>query len=115
MTITTADATQAIPQLHAHLLDGTLAAWIGRHYDLADDETATAAAIAESAVRDTWSQIAHAQSFTEWLSDVSPALLLMLADSAARSVGDAWAGANQLRIARLALGLLATDPRLDSY
>ncbi|MFJ6136453.1 hypothetical protein [Kitasatospora sp. NPDC092286] len=114
MAITTADPAQAASQLHTHLLDGTLAAWIGQHYDLAADETVTAAAAAESAIRDTWAQTAHTQPFTAWLSDVSPALFLVLADGAARTVGDPWAGANQLRIARLSLGLLATDSHLDA-
>ncbi|GAA1161665.1 hypothetical protein F4556_005086 [Kitasatospora gansuensis] len=113
MTITT-DTAQAASSLHTHLLDGTLTAWIGQHYDLAADEAAIAAEAASAALRDTWSQTAGGQSFTPWLADVSPALLLLLADGAARTIVNPWAGANQLRTARLSLGLLATDPRLDA-
>ncbi|MFJ8430387.1 hypothetical protein ACIQ9P_03685 [Kitasatospora sp. NPDC094019] len=109
----TATATARPTDLHARILAGTLDSWIGQEYDLAADEASIAADIATSAVRDAWTQICRDQGFTDWLADVSPALLLLLADGAARSVRSPIEGRTHLRVARLTLGLLATDPRLD--
>nr|BEK65662.1 hypothetical protein KPHV_28890 [Kitasatospora purpeofusca] len=111
--MTTTTTARPAADLHAKILDGTLGTWIGQEYDLATDEASTAAAIATSAVRDTWTQIGRDQGFTTWLADISPALLLLLADGAARSVRSPSEGRAHLRVARLTLGLLATDPRLD--
>ncbi|MGW7579697.1 hypothetical protein ACWGKU_05115 [Kitasatospora sp. NPDC054768] len=99
--------------LHDLAALGQLHEWISRHHDLAPAEAAEAAAIVTDTLAGTWRQVGElGETFAEWLSATSPALVQLLADTTAQALRDPWTGSHQLRIARLALADLATDRRL---
>ncbi|MEU3566899.1 hypothetical protein AB0E96_00490 [Kitasatospora sp. NPDC036755] len=101
------------PDLHDLTAHGQLHHWISRHHDLAPAEAAEAAAIVTDTLAGTWRQVGEpGETFPEWLSTTSPALLQLLADTTAQALRDPWTGSHQLRIARLTLADLATDRRL---